>query len=152
MDTKRFTALSKSSATATALTLLLAASGVGPASLQASVATNPAARQANSDSKFYCNLKALSPAERAQHKQLTEKLIAARNEVVELPRGYEFQYRPSDVSVGDLAGWVATEAACCPFFNFHIDLEREGNLVCLGLTGNEGIKAFIRSEFQVPAK
>jgi hypothetical protein len=152
MNKKRFTAISKGTAAGTALALLLATSGTVPAPLRASVATNAAAQQATSDSTFYCNPKTLSPAQRAQHKQLTEKLVAVRTEIVELPRGYEFQYRPSDVSVADLAGWVATEAKCCPFFNFHIDLEREGNLVCLGLTGEEGIKAFIRTEFQVSAK
>ena len=29
---------------------------------------------------------------------------------------------------------------------------REGTLLCLRLTGDEGIKAFIRAEFQVPSK
>ena len=102
--------------------------------------------------KFYCNIKALNPAEREHHKQLTDKLIAARREIVETEKGYEFQYSPSNVSIGELADWVAAEGKCCPFFDFHIDLEREGNLLCLRLTGEEGIKPFIRSEFQVPPK
>jgi hypothetical protein len=102
--------------------------------------------------KFYCNIKALNPAEREHHKQLTDKLIAARREIVETEKGYEFQYSPSNVSIGELAGWVAAEGKCCPFFDFHIDLEREGKVLCLRLTGEEGIKPFIRSEFQVPAK
>ena len=152
MNKKRFTVMSKGYAAGVALTLLLATSSAGCAAASASAATTAAARQTSSDSKFYCNIKALNPAERALHQQLTEKLIAARKEIVEMPRGYEFQYRPSEVSVVELAGWVTTEAKCCPFFNFHIDLEREGNLVCLGLTGEDGIKAFIRIEFQVPAK
>jgi hypothetical protein len=102
--------------------------------------------------KFYCNIKALNPAEREHHKQLTDKLIAARREIVETEKGYEFQYSSSNVSIGELADWVAAEGKCCPFFDFHIDLEREGNLLCLRLTGEEGIKPFIRSEFQMPAK
>ena len=32
------------------------------------------------------------------------------------------------------------------------DLERQGKLLCPRLTGEEGIKPFIRSEFQMPAK
>lgn len=32
------------------------------------------------------------------------------------------------------------------------DLERQGGLLCPRLTGEEGIKPFIRSEFQMPAK
>ena len=83
---------------------------------------------------------------------MTDKLVAARKEIVETEKGYEFQYSPSNVSIGELADWVAAEGKCCPFFDFHIDLEREGKLLCLRLTGEEGIKAFIRSEFQVTAK
>ena len=102
--------------------------------------------------KFYCNIKALTRAERERRKQLTDKLSAARREIVETEKGYEFQYSTSNVSIGELADWVAAEGKCCPFFDFHIDLEREGNLLCLRLTGEEGIKPFIRSEFQVPTK
>ena len=102
--------------------------------------------------KFYCNIKALSPAERVSHKQLTDRLIAARKETVETEKGYEFQYSPSNISLAELASWVAAEGKCCPFFDFHIDLEREGSLLCLRLTGDEGIKPFIRSEFQVRTK
>ena len=99
--------------------------------------------------KFYCNIKALTPAEREHHKQLGEKLNGARKEVIEIAKGYEFQYSPADVSIFELADWVAAEGKCCPFFDFHIDLEQEGKLLCLRLTGEEGIKAFIRAEFQL---
>jgi hypothetical protein len=103
-------------------------------------------------SKFYCNVNALTPQERAHHKQLTEKLLAARKETVESAKGYEFQFSPKNVTLAELAEWVAAESKCCPFFDFHIDLENEGNLLCLRLTGEEGIKAFLRSEFQIPTQ
>jgi hypothetical protein len=102
--------------------------------------------------KFYCNIKALTPDERASHKQLTDKLIRIRKEVVETEKGYEFQYSPADVSLAELAEWVAAEGKCCPFFDFHIDLEQQGSLLCLRLTGEEGIKAFIQTEFPMAAK
>jgi hypothetical protein len=100
--------------------------------------------------KFYCNTKALTPDERARHKQLSEKLMAARKEIVETANGYEFQFRPADESLAELAEWVAAESKCCPFFDFHIDVEREGRLLCLRLTGEAGIKEFIRAEFRFP--
>jgi hypothetical protein len=103
-------------------------------------------------SKFFCNIKALSPVERTHHKQLTEKLISSRTEIVETEKGYEFQFSPSAISIAELADWIVAERKCCPFFDFHIDLEREGTLVCLRLTGDQGIKHFIRSEFQLPAR
>jgi hypothetical protein len=99
--------------------------------------------------KFYCNIKALTPTERAHHTELTAKLMATRREIVESAKGYEFQFRRSDVSLAELADWAVAEAKCCPFFDFHLDLENEGKLLCLRLTGEEGIKAFIRTEFQV---
>jgi hypothetical protein len=98
-------------------------------------------------SKFYCNIKALNPAERAHHKQLTDKLLAARKETVETAKGYELQFSPANVTLAELSDWVMAESKCCPFFDFHIDLEHEGSLVCLRLTGEEGVKAFIRAEF-----
>jgi len=100
------------------------------------------------DGQFYCNVKALSPNERARHKELTEKLLAARNETIETEKGYEFQYSPDKVSIAEVGEWVVAESKCCPFFDFHIDLERQGKLVRLRLTGEEGIKAFIRAEFK----
>src|SRR5260370_8398802 len=45
--------------------------------------------------KFYCNIKALNPAERERPKRLTDKLIAQRREIVETKKGYEFHYTPS---------------------------------------------------------
>ena len=99
-------------------------------------------------SKFYCNSKALNAEERAHHQQLSEKLMAARKAIVETEKGYEFQFNPADVTLAELADWVAAESKCCPFFDFHIDVEREGKLLCLRLTGEEGIKAFIHAEFK----
>jgi hypothetical protein len=102
--------------------------------------------------KFYCNTKALNPRERARHKLLTDKIVAERNKIVETEKGYEFQYTSSTVSLAELADWVAAESKCCPFFGFHIDLENEGQLLCLRLTGEEGVKSFMRAEFQLPSK
>ena len=67
--------------------------------------------------------------------------------MAETEKGYEFQYAPEDVSVAEVAEWVEAESKCCPFFDFHIDLEKQGRLVCLRLTGGANIKVFIRSEF-----
>jgi hypothetical protein len=99
------------------------------------------------EGKFYCNIKALTPAERERHKELSDKLLSARSETIETSNGYEFQYSPKNVSLAEVAEWAVAESKCCPFFDFHIDLEREGTLVCLRLTGSEGVKVFIRAEF-----
>lgn len=106
-------------------------------------------KRVTTQSRFYCNINALTTEERAHHKQLSQKLIAARKKIVETTKGYEFQFSPRDVSLAELAEWVVAESKCCPFFDFHIDLENEGSLLCLRLTGDDGIKEFIRAEFGV---
>jgi hypothetical protein len=139
-----------------ATTIALAVAILAGAARSAIAHFSPAAagpsQQAATQSKFYCNIAALTPTERARHTWLTAKLMAARKEIVESPKGYEFQFSPSDVTLAELAEWVVAEAKCCPFFDFHLDLENEGKQLCLRLTGDEGIKAFIQSEFHVPAK
>src|SRR6266851_454039 len=148
---ERIVAMGKKSTAGVTLALWIGGSGAMGLAAQGSAIVAGAERQvATVQSKFYCNIKALTPEERARHKQLGEKLMAARKETVETEKGYEFQYSPADVSMAELADWVAAESKCCPFFDFHIDLEREGKLVCLRLTG--GIKAFIRAEFNVEKK
>ena len=102
--------------------------------------------------KFYCNIGLLTSEERMHHKQLTDKLIAARQEIVESEQGYSFRVSLQHMTLAEFAEWVNAESKCCPFFDFHIDLEREGSLLWLRLTGAEGIKAFIRSEFHVAEK
>ena len=136
-----------------ALAFLMA--GSGAVRMQAHAVpnkTNAGSQPMTTQSKFYCNRNALNPTERAHHKQLTDKLLATRTNIVETEKGYEFQFSPSTVSLAELADWVAAEGKCCEFFDFHVDLERQGSLLCLRLTGDEGIKPFIRAEFQVPAK
>jgi hypothetical protein len=86
------------------------------------------------------------------HGKLTEGLIGVRTARVEIDRGYEFQFSPATVSLAELAQWSAAEAKCCPFFDFHLDLEREGALLCLRLTGEQGIKPFIRKSFKFRRK
>lgn len=146
----RLIEICKRSAAGAAVTLLISGSGAAGLSAQSSVVVVKPERQVSTmQSKFYCNTKALTLEERSRHKQLSAKLIAERREIVETAKGYEFQFSPKTISLDELAQWVAAESKCCPFFDFHIDVEREGSLLCLRLTGEEGIKAFIRAEFQV---
>ena len=134
--------------TTVVLALALVSCG-GDAIATETVPTRTQENEVITQSKFYCNTKALNPTERARHKLLTEKLIGQRTKIVETEKGFEFQYSPSTVSLAELADWVAAESMCCPFFGFQIDLENEGTLLCLRLTGEKGVKEFVRAEFLV---
>jgi hypothetical protein len=104
-------------------------------------------RTAARQSGFYCNLKALNPAEREQHRQLTERFKAARVETTELESGYAFRFDAAKISINDLAAWISWEQKCCPFFDFEIELQRDGGPLWLKLRGREGVKEFMRHEF-----
>ena len=102
--------------------------------------------------KLYCNITALNPVERAHYQELTNKLALNRRNAIEIARGYEFQFNASAISLADLAEWVAYESKCSPFFDFYIGLRSEGTLLSLQLTGEHGVKPFIRAELQLPSK
>ena len=105
------------------------------------------AAAASGPSPIASNLKALNPAERAQHTALSEKLRAAAVARQELPDGLSFRLNPSAMTVAELASWVDAERRCCPFLDFHITLEREGGGLQLSLTGRPGVKDFLLSDF-----
>jgi len=140
--------------TGIAAVAVLSAASVGATSMTMSGKTQENAQEGVVvvEGRYFCNVKALNIEERKRHEELTRKLLAKRREVIETDKGYEFQYTPEDVSVAEVAEWVAAESKCCPFFDFHIDLEQQGRLVCLRLTGGANIKTFIRSEFGLNEK
>jgi hypothetical protein len=96
---------------------------------------------------FACNMKALSNAERARHQELTKRLLAAVAEKAELPNGYGFRLPAGEL--GHAAEWVGLEARCCPFFTFELQQSRDQGPLWLRITGSDGVKAFIRAEFQL---
>jgi hypothetical protein len=100
------------------------------------------------ETPFFCNLKALTPAERAEHKQVTTRMLAAMQRTREVADGYAFDLDGAHLSIKDLASWVDFERRCCPFFDFQVDWRRERGPVTLQLTGRTGIKDFIRAEFK----
>jgi hypothetical protein len=82
--------------------------------------------------------------------ELVQKLKNARIETEELPDGYAFRLKTEQVSLNELAEYVTSERKCCPFFDFEIELKREGGPLWLRLRGKEGVKAFMRHEFDIP--
>jgi hypothetical protein len=96
---------------------------------------------------FACNMKALSNAERARHHELTKMLLAAVAEKAELENGYGLRLPASELA--HAAEWVGFEARCCPFFTFGLEQSRDQGPLWMRITGSEGVKAFIRAEFQL---
>src|SRR5260370_8380309 len=145
---ERFVNVGKKSAAGVTLALWIGSGArMGLAAQSSAIVVQPETQVERVQSKFYCNIKALTPEQRARHKQLSEKLMAAKKEIVETERAYEFQFSPGDVSLSELAEWVVAESKCCPFFDFHIDLEPKGKLVCFPFPGEKVFNALLLSQF-----
>ena len=99
------------------------------------------------ETPFFCNLQALSVAERAEHEELTARLAESVQKTRELSDGYAFELDGNRLSIEQLASWTGFERRCCPFFDFNLEWRRENGPVTLRLTGRDGVKEFIRAEF-----
>jgi len=101
--------------------------------------------QAASESSFFCNVKALSPAARRRHfDELGPMLRSRKIGVRELPNGYAFEFPADPEMITLVAEWVVGERACCPFFDIALTFDREGGPFRLTLSGREGTKEFIK--------
>ena len=95
------------------------------------------------DTRFACNLKALTPEQRTRHAKLTRDVLAGVTERRELPDGYAFRIH---AALSDVGEWIALEHKCCAFFRFR--LEVSGEEEWLSIQGAEGVKQFIAAEFR----
>ncbi|MFN2493145.1 MAG: hypothetical protein ABR501_09720 [Pyrinomonadaceae bacterium] len=91
-------------------------------------------------------MSAIEPEERGAHSETTGKLFRAVRSIEELPNGYRFRLPNESEVLLSAAQFIALERRCCPFFDFGLQIEREGGAIWLSLTGSEGVKSFIMAE------
>lgn len=106
----------------------------------------PATTTAKSESPFFCNRLALSPAIRKRHfEDLGPALIARKTAVREVPNGYELQFPSDSKTLAMLTEWIEQERLCCPFFEIDLRFTPDRGPVWMRLTGGPGTKDFIRA-------
>ena len=71
------------------------------------------------------------------------------SEIRELPDGYAFRHFPESSTFLTLAEFVALERLCCPFFDFGLEVERDGGPLWFRMTGGEDAKRILRAELGV---
>ena len=97
-------------------------------------------------SPLFCDLTALTDAERQKHTRVSEEMFASQEEVEELPDGYAFRFPATADMLQTVSTFIARERKCCPFYDFTVRVEREGGPLWLQLSGRVGVKAFIQAE------
>ena len=98
---------------------------------------------------FACNMNALDKRQRERYDAITRTLKDARQELRELDNGYAFRFKAESQLIRDAAEFIVYERLCCPFFDFELSVENASDSLWLRLRGQEGIKEFIRSEFNI---
>ena len=106
------------------------------------------------ESPFACDMSAIAADQRGAHLATIEELFRAVESIRELPNGYGVRLPNESDGLLTAAKFIALERLCCPFFDFNLEIEREGGAVWLSLTGREGVKPFIMAEIghHLPAR
>lgn len=101
------------------------------------------------DTPFICNINALSESQRIRYQEIANKLNNSRQSVKELNDGYGFRYKAESELIIEIAEFITYERLCCPFFDFELAVDQQTNWLWLRLRGQNGIKDFIRREFDI---
>ena len=98
---------------------------------------------------FACDMTAIPPNRRGAHHALIRRLMTeVVEEIRELPDGLAFQFPAEEYDA--VTEFVGGERLCCPFLAFTLEVAPVGGPLRLRLTGEEGVKDFIRAELQLP--
>ena len=99
---------------------------------------------------FACDMTAIPMEKRGAHHALIRRLmIEGVRQIRELPDGLAFQFPAEEY--GAVTEFVRSERLCCPFLTFTVEVAPELAALQLRITGDEGVKEFIRAELQLPA-
>ena len=125
----------------------LIAMWLGPITVSAGQQQTLSSQESKHPSPFACNAFALSADVRKRHfDELGPALLKLKQSTRELADGYEFEFPADSQTYELLTEWMFQERLCCPFFNIELQLKSGAGSMWLRLTGQTGIKEFIKAE------
>lgn len=92
-----------------------------------------------------CDFGAMDDEQRERYRALRRRLGEDFREARELEDGYAFRHSSEAGVLVALAEYVSLERLCCPFFDFAIEVGRDGGEVWLRMTGPEGAKEVLEA-------
>lgn len=102
----------------------------------------------NTDSapfRFYCDMTAPSPEERAAHQEhITQLFSGLVRETCELADGFAYRFDGEHYPL--LATFIRDERKCCPFLSFRLEVASEHGPIWLQLTAPGEVKPFLVEE------
>jgi len=101
------------------------------------------------DPVLACNVQAIPLQMRPAHAAHTQHLMAAIQEVQELPTGYALRLPNETEVLQATMAFLIFERLCCPFFHFTLDIPAEQGPIWLHVTGAINVKDFVQSTFGI---
>ena len=103
-------------------------------------------QQKTAVSSFFCDFSAMDQEQRKRHSILARDLLPKYLEMKELPDGYAFRFSNDPLLFNGLSELAILERLCCPFLTITLELQRDHGPTWLKLTGEDGVKDFLRAE------
>ena len=92
-----------------------------------------------------CDFTVMDTEQRERYRALRRRLSKDLHEARELEDGYAFRHSSEAEVLIALAEYVALERLCCPFFDFAIEVGRDGGEVWLKMTGGQEAKRILQA-------
>jgi len=102
-----------------------------------------------SDSKYFCDLSALTSEERGRYAEVAKQLPGQVEAIDELEKGFAFTFPISKENFMLVAEFITYEGSCCPFLSFKLNWTSGETLGRLAVTGEAEAKPFIQAEFSM---
>jgi len=87
--------------------------------------------------------------QKKRHSILARDLLPKHLEIKELPDGYALRFSNDRLLFTGLSELAALERLCCPFLTINLELQRDQGPTWLKLTGEDGVKDFLRAELGI---
>ncbi len=105
-------------------------------------------RMPKSEVVIACDPSAIPADQRDRWAETGKQVYAAVQEVRELPDGYQFRIPADSAMLIKVAEYLMNERLCCAFLRFTVEVEPNRGPFWLRLTGDAGVKEYLRSAFE----
>ena len=108
-----------------------------------------AEKKSMNDQPIACNLLGLNKAQLKRQQELHERLFSHKLEMRELSDGYAISLPSTTENIMSVAEFISLERICCSFFRFELEAGKPDDPLWFRITGGEGVKEFMKSQFVV---
>jgi hypothetical protein len=108
-----------------------------------------AEKKSMNDQPIACNLLGLNKAQLKRQQELHEQLFSHRLEMRELSDGYAISLPSTTENIMSVAEYISLERICCSFFRFELEAGKPDDPLWFRISGGEGVKEFMKSQFVV---